>query len=162
VYTRSQRTGAVAAYIGGVALLDDLTAQITEAQKARDATRRDALRLIRDAIQKEHKEAGDQPVDDIAILKRERKRRLQSAEIYAENGRQELADAEQSEADLIDTFLPKQLDANALEGLVNAAIAALGATSKRDMGAVMKHVMAAAGGNADGKVVSGLVARKLS
>jgi uncharacterized protein YqeY len=145
-----------------VPILDDLTAQITEAQKSRDATRRDALRLIRDAIQKEHKEAGDQPVDDIAVLKRERKRRLQSAEIYTENGRPELAEAEQFEADLIDTFLPQQLDAAALEALVDAAIAETGATSKKDMGGVIKHVMAAAAGNADGKTVSGLVARKLS
>lgn len=145
-----------------MAILDDLTAQINEAQKNRDAGRRDALRLIRDAIQKEIKDSKDGQVDEIAILKRERKRRLQSAEIYGENGRQELSDAEQSEADLIDSFLPQQLDEAALAGLVDAAIAETGATTKRDMGGVIKHVMAAAGGQADGKVVSGLVAKKLS
>ncbi|MDQ8046224.1 MAG: GatB/YqeY domain-containing protein [Patulibacter sp.] len=145
-----------------MALLDDLTAQITDAQKARDTVRRDALRLIRDALQKEHKEAGDKPVDDLAVLRRERKRRLQSQEIYAENGRTELADAEQFEADLIESFLPQQLDEAALSALVDDAIAATGATSKKDMGGVIKHVMAAAGDQADGKTVSGLVARKLS
>lgn len=147
-----------------MAILDDLTTQITEAQKARDGVRRDALRLIRDAIQKEIKAAGDDgAVDQLAVLRRERKRRLQSVEIYRENGRDDLADAEQSEADLIDSFLPKQLDEAALGVLVDAAITETGATSKRDMGAVIKHVMAAAGdGQADGKTVSGLVARKLS
>ncbi len=142
-----------------MAILDDLSAQITEAQKQRDATRRDALRLIRDALQKELKDTGS--VDEVAVLKRERKRRLQSAEVYAENGRAELAAAEQSEADLIETFLPKQLGEDELAALVDAAIAETGATTKKDMGAVMKHVLAAAGDGADGKVVSGLVARKL-
>ena len=143
-----------------MAILDELNAQITDAQKQRDATRRDALRLIRDALQKELKDTGS--VDEVAVLKRERKRRLQSAEIYTENGRSELAAAEQSEADLIETFLPKQLGEDELSALVDAAIAETGATSKRDMGSVMKHVLAAAGDGADGKVVSGLVARKLS
>jgi uncharacterized protein YqeY len=146
-----------------MAILDDLTAQITKAQKERDAGRRDALRLIRDAIQKEYKAAGEgDKVDEVAILRRERKRRLQSMEIFRENGRDELADAEQSEADLIDSFLPQQLDEAALTALVDAAIAETGATGKQDMGGVIKHVMAAAKGQADGKTVSGLVARKLS
>lgn len=146
-----------------MAIIDELTAQITEAQKARDAERRDALRLIRDAIQKEQKAAADgSVVDEVAVLKRERKRRLQSAEIYRDNGRDELAAAEQSEADLIDSFLPKQLSDAELEALVDAAIAETGATGKREMGAVIKHVIAAAGDRADGKAVSGLAARKLS
>ncbi|MDO9354064.1 MAG: GatB/YqeY domain-containing protein [Solirubrobacteraceae bacterium] len=146
-----------------MAIVDDLTTQITEAQKSRDAERRDALRLIRDAIQKEIKDASDgAEVDQLAILRRERKRRLQSAEIYAENGRDDLAAAEQSEADLIDTFLPKQLDEAALSALVDQAIVDTGATSKRDMGAVMKAVMAAADGQAEGKTVSMLVGQKRS
>lgn len=143
-----------------MAILDDLTSQINEAQKQRDAVRRDALRLIRDAIQKELKDSGT--VDELAILRRERKRRLQSAEIYAENGRDDLAAAEQSEADLIESFLPKQLGEAELEALVDRAIAETGATTKRDMGAVMKFVKEAAGDTADGKTVSGLVGRKLS
>lgn len=141
-------------------ILDDLTAQITSAQKARDTVLRDRLRLIRDALQKELKDTGN--LDEIAVLKRERKRRLQSVEVYRENGRDDLADPEQAEADLIETFLPKQLGEEELAALVDAAIAETGATSKKDMGAVMKHVLAAAGDGADGKVVSGLVARKLS
>lgn len=146
-----------------MAIIDELTAQITQAQKARDGARRDALRLIRDAIQKEQKSAAaGVEVDEVAVLKRERKRRLQSAEIYRENGREELAATEQSEADLIDSFLPKQLSDAELEALVDEAIAATGATSKREMGGVIKHVMAAAGDRADGKAVSGLAARKLS
>ncbi|MBJ7471839.1 MAG: GatB/YqeY domain-containing protein, partial [Solirubrobacteraceae bacterium] len=139
-----------------MSILDALTAQINDAQKQRDAVRRDALRLVRDALQKELKDQGS--VDEVAVLKRERKRRLQSAEIYTENGRTDLAAAEQSEADLIETFLPKQLGEDELAALVDAAIAETGATTKRDMGAVMKHVLAAAGDGADGKVVSGLVA----
>ena len=143
-----------------MAILDDLTAQITAAQKDRDAVRRDALRLVRDALQKELKDTGS--VDEIAVLKRERKRRLQSVEVYRENGRADLADTEQSEADLIASFLPKELGEDELAVLVDQAIADTGATSKKDMGAVMKAVMAASGGAADGKVVSGLVARRLS
>ncbi|MBO9532272.1 MAG: GatB/YqeY domain-containing protein [Solirubrobacteraceae bacterium] len=143
-----------------MAILDELTAQITEAQKQRDAVRRDALRLIRDALQKELKDTGS--LDEIAVLKRERKRRQQSIDVYRENGRDDLADAEQSEADLIATFLPAELSEAELATLVDQAIADTGATSKRDMGAVMKAVMAASGGAADGKVVSGLVARKLN
>lgn len=143
-----------------MAILDDLTAQITEAQKERDAVRRDALRLIRDALQKELKDTGS--VDEVAVLKRERKRRLQSVEVYRENGRDELADAEQAEADLIASFLPKQLGEEELAPLIDQAIADTGASSKKDMGAVMKAVMAATGGAADGKLVSSLVARRLS
>lgn len=141
-------------------ILDDLTTQITAAQKARDTVLRDQLRLIRDALQKELKDTGS--LDEIAVLKRERKRRLQSVEVYRENGRDDLADPEQAEADLIESFLPKQLGEDELAALVDAAIAETGATSKKDMGAVMKHVLAAAGDGADGKLVSGLVARKLS
>lgn len=143
-----------------MAILDDLTAQITEAQKERDAVRRDALRLIRDALQKELKDTGS--VDEVAVLKRERKRRLQSVEVYRENGRDELADAEQAEADLIASFLPKELGEEELAPLIDQAIADTGASSKKDMGAVMKAVMAATGGAADGKLVSSLVARRLS
>lgn len=142
-----------------MAILDDLTAQITEAQKQRDAVRRDALRLIRDALQKELKDTGS--LDEIAVLKRERKRRLQSVEVYRENGRDELADVEQAEADLIASFLPKELGEAELAPIIDQAIADTGASSKQDMGAVMKAVLAATGGAADGKLVSSLVARRL-
>jgi uncharacterized protein YqeY len=142
-----------------MAILDDLTAQITEAQKERDAVRRDALRLIRDALQKEFKDTGS--VDEEAVLKRERKRRLQSVAVYRENGRDELADAEQAEADLISSFLPKELSEEELAPIIDQAIADTGASSKKDMGAVMKAVMAATGGAADGKLVSSLVASRL-
>jgi uncharacterized protein YqeY len=143
-----------------MAIVDELTAQITEAQKERDAVRRDALRLIRDALQKELKDTG--AVDELAVLKRERKRRLQSVDVYRENGRDDLAVTEQAEADLISSFLPKELGEAELAVLVDDAVAATGATSKKDMGVVMKAVIAAAGGAADGKLVSALVARKLS
>lgn len=142
-----------------MAILDDLTAQITEAQKERDAVRRDALRLIRDALQKELKDTGS--VDEEAVLKRERKRRLQSVAVYRENGRDELADAEQAEADLISSFLPKELSEEELAPIIDQVIADTGASSKKDMGAVMKAVMAATGGAADGKLVSSLVASRL-
>lgn len=150
----------LASYRVGMAIVDELTAQITQAQKERDAVRRDALRLIRDALQKELKDSGS--VDEVAVLKRERKRRLQSAEVYRENGRADLADAEQSEADLIASFLPKELGEAELIVLIDEAIASTGASSKKDMGAVMKAVMAASGGAADGKTVSALVGQRLS
>lgn len=146
-----------------MSIAGQLTAQITEAQKARDNWRRDALRLIRDAIQKEQKDAGEGvEVDELAVLRREHKRRMQSVEAFRENGRDELADGEQAEADLIATFLPQPLGDDELEALVDAAINATSATTKRDLGGVMKHVMAAAGDRADGKRVSAIAGRKLS
>lgn len=159
---RRDRLSAGAVSVGAMAIIDELTAQITAAQKARDQERRDALRMIRDAIQKEAKDAAPgTEIDEVAVLKRERKRRLQSVEVYRDNGRDELADAEQSEADLIATFLPQQLGEAELEALVDHAITETGATSKREMGAVIKQVMTKAGDRADGKTISSLVARKL-
>ena len=102
-------------------------------------------------MQKAAKDGSD---DELAVLRRERKRRLEAASQFREGGRPELADREQEEAVLIETYLPAELDDAALDELVAAAIAQTGASSPRDMGQVMKAVMAQAGGRADGRRVS--------
>src|SRR5579859_186932 len=110
-----------------------------------------ALRLILSELQKAAKDGSD---DELAVLRRERKRRLEAASQFREGGRPELADREAEEAVLIETYLPAELDDAALDELVSAAIASTGASSPKDMGQVMKAVMAAAGARADGRRVS--------
>jgi uncharacterized protein YqeY len=118
-----------------------------------------ALRLILSELQKAAKEGGD---DEVAVLRRERKRRLEAASQFREGGRPELADREQEEAVLIETYLPAELDDAAIDELITAAIAQTGASSPKDMGQVMKTVMAAAGGRADGRRVSDRVREALA
>src|SRR5436309_568647 len=124
---------------------------MTGAMKASDKARASALRLILSELQKAAKEGGG---DELAVLRRERKRRLEAAEQFRGGGRPELAVKEESEAELIQGYLPAELEDSELDAIVNAAIAETGATSPEDMGAVMKAVMAKAAGRADGKRAS--------
>src|SRR5215208_5357131 len=119
--------------------------------KAGERDRVTALRLVLSELQKAEKD-GDG--DELAVLRRERKRRREAADAYREASRQDLADAEDYEAGLIDAYLPAELSDAELERLVERAVTETGAESQRDMGKVMKHVMAAAGGRADGRLVS--------
>jgi uncharacterized protein YqeY len=131
---------------------------MTGAMKARDSERVGALRLVLSELQKAAKEGG---TDELAVLRRERKRRLEAAEQFRHGGRPELAEREESEAKLIDTYLPAELDDSELDAIVDAAIAETGATSSKDMGAVMKAVMAKAEGRADGRRASARVREAL-
>ena len=124
---------------------------MTSAMKAAEKERAGALRLVLSELQKAAKDGGS---DELAVLRRERKRRLEAAEQFRDGGRPELADQEESEAELIGNSLPAELDDAALDALVAEAIAQTGASEPKDMGAVMKAVMARAGGRADGKRVS--------
>ncbi len=124
---------------------------MTSAMKAAEKERAGALRLVLSELQKAAKDGGS---DELAVLRRERKRRLEAAEQFRDGGRPELADQEESEAELIGNYLPAELDDAALDALVAEAIAQTGASEPKDMGAVMKAVMARAGGRADGKRVS--------
>ena len=126
--------------------------------KAGERERVGALRLVLSELQKAAKEGGD---DEVAVLRRERKRRLDAAEQFRAGGRDELAAKEESEATLIGGYLPAELSDDELRRLVDKQIAATGAESPKDMGRVMGAVMPAVGGRADGKRVSLFVREKL-
>src|SRR4051812_48543447 len=119
--------------------------------KAGEKSRVSALRLVLSELQKAEKE-GDG--DELAVLRRERKRRREAATAFRQAAREDLADGEDFEAKLIDAYLPAELSDEQLDELVRTAMAETGAESQRDMGKVIKHVMAAAGGRADGRRVS--------
>ena len=119
--------------------------------KAGERDRVAALRLVLSELQKAEKEGGS---DELAVLRRERKRRREAAEAYREAARQDLADAEDFEAGLIEAYLPQELSDAELDALVASAVDETSAESQRDMGKVIKHVMAAADGRADGRRVS--------
>ena len=137
---------------------EQVRADITSAMKAGEKTRVGALRMVLSELQKSAKEGSD---DELAVLRRERKRRLDAAEQFRDGGRPELAAGEESEAKLIETYLPAELSDTELEAIVNDAIAETGAESPRDMGQVMKAVMAKSGGRADGKRASARVREAL-
>lgn len=146
--------------------LDRLTADLTTAMKARDAFRTGTLRQVVAAVRGEAK-AGpvekDLGEDDVLrVLAREVKKRRESAEIYANAGADERSANETAEADVIEEYLPKQLSDDELAALVRDAVAATGAASMRDMGAVMKEATARAGLSADGKKLSALVRAALA
>jgi uncharacterized protein YqeY len=141
-----------------MSLADTVKQDLARAMKAGEKDRVGALRLVLSELQKTAKEGNG---DELAVLRRERKRRLESAAAFRDAGRDELAAAEESEARLIEGYLPAQLDEDALRAIVAAAIAETAASSPKDMGAVMKVAMSKAQGNADGKVVSGLVREAL-
>ena len=138
-------------------MTEQVRTDINGAMKARDAERVGALRMVLSELQKAAKEGGD----ELAVLRRERKRRLEAAEQFRQGGRPELAEREESEAELITAYLPVELDDSELDAIVNAAIAETGATSPKDMGSVMKAVMAKAEGRADGKRASARVREAL-
>jgi uncharacterized protein len=127
--------------------------------KAGERDRVSALRLIADALQKELKRGGD---DEITVLRRERKRRLEAAEAYREGGSGERADAEEAEAREIERYLPAELSDDELGALVDEAIAESGATESAEMGRAMAAVMPRVAGRADGKRVSAAVRERLA
>ena len=137
---------------------EQLRSDITGAMKAGEKERVGALRLVLSELQKAEKEGGD---DELAVLRRERKRRLDAAAQFRDGGRPELADQEESEAELIAGYLPAELSDDELDRMITAAIAETGASSPKDMGQVMKAVMAASGGRADGKRASARVREAL-
>jgi uncharacterized protein len=141
-----------------VQVAERIRADVTAAMKAGDKDRVTALRLVLSELQKDAKEG---PGDEQAVLRRERKRRRESEQAYREAGREDLAAAEAYEAKAIEAYLPAELSDDELDSLVTAAVAETGASSPKDMGRVMKQVMAAAGGRADGKRVSSKVKEAL-
>ena len=127
---------------------------MTASLKAGDREKANALRLIVNELQKAAKE-GD--ADEVAILQRERKRRLEAAEAYRDAERADLAEAEEREASIIESYMPQQLSDDELRAIVGEAVAESGATSAADIGAVMRLAMSRVAGRADGKRVSAMV-----
>jgi uncharacterized protein len=136
---------------GDLAIAEQIKSDVATAMKAGDRERVGALRLVLSELQKAEKD-GDG--DEQAILRRERKRRRESETAYRDAGRDDLAATEAYEAGVIEQYLPPQIGDDELDALVRQAIADTGAAGPRDMGRVIKQVMAAAGGRADGKKVS--------
>jgi hypothetical protein len=137
-------------------LADRVKQDLTSAMKAGDKDRVGALRLVLSELQKAAKEGGD---DELAVLRRERKRRQESAGAFRDGGRPELAEGEEAEAEMIAAYLPAELSDDELRAIV--AVAEAGATSPKDMGGVMKVAMPRVAGRADGKRVSALVQEAL-
>jgi uncharacterized protein YqeY len=141
-----------------VSVLEQVQADVRAAMKAGDRERAGALRMVVDSLQKDAK-LGDG--DEVAVLQRERKKRLEAAEAYGDAGRGEQAAAESFEADLIEAYLPKQLSDEELTELVDAAVTETGASEQKQMGQVMAALMPKLGGRADGKRVSSAVRERL-
>ena len=141
-------------------VLEQVRSDATAALKAGDRERCSALRLIVSELQKAAKE--DAAADEVEVLQRERKRRLESADAYREAGREDLAGAEEREAELISSYLPEQMSDEELSAIVGDVVAETGAASPKEMGRVMSMVMPRVQGRADGKRVSALVKEKLT
>jgi uncharacterized protein len=138
---------------------DQVRSDMTAALKAGEKQRVGALRLVLSELQRASKDGSD---DELAVLRRERKRRLDAAQQFEDAGRSELSRQERYEAELIGGYLPAELTDDELRELVQRAIADTGASSPRDMGQVMKAVMTASGGRAEGKRASSLVREALA
>jgi uncharacterized protein YqeY len=147
-----------------MSITESVQSDLSAATKAQDRPRLAALRLLMDALQKEAKQArGDlDEQQEIAVLKRERKRRAEAAEAYRKGGRDDAAAAEEAEAEIIDAYLPAQISDDELQQLIADALAETGAASPKEMGKVMSAVMARAQGRADGRRVSELVKERLA
>lgn len=141
-----------------MSILEQIQSDVKEAMKAGQKARVGQLRMLVAALQAEQKEGEG---DEVAALQRERKRRLDAAESLGEGGREDAAQVERDEAELIETYLPAQLSDEELSELIDAAVSETGASEQKDMGGVMKALMPKLGGRADGKRVSQAVRERL-
>ncbi|HEY1357412.1 MAG TPA: GatB/YqeY domain-containing protein [Thermoleophilaceae bacterium] len=142
-----------------MSVLERVQDDVKTAMKGGDRERVHALRLIASELQMAAKEGGD---DDLTVLQRERKRRLEAAEAYREGGSEDRAAAEEREAEIIQGYLPEQMPDDELRAIVGDAVAESGASSPREMGKVMSLVMPKVQGRAEGKRVSELVREALA
>jgi uncharacterized protein YqeY len=139
-------------------VIERLQDDVKTAMKAGERERVHALRLIVSELQKAAKDGG---ADEVAVLQRERKRRLEAAEAYREGGRVDQAAAEEREAEIISAYMPEQVSDEELGAIVGDAVAESGASSPKEMGKVMSLVMPKVKGRADGQRVSAAVREKL-
>jgi uncharacterized protein YqeY len=147
-----------------MSLIARIEEELKEARLARDNDRRDALSLILSSLRSAEKEL-QRPLSDeeeLQVLQRERKKRAEAAEAYASAGREEQADAEEYELEVLEEFMPDQLSEEELEEIIDDVIAEVGATSIRHLGRVMADVMPQVSGRADGSTVSQIVREKLA
>jgi len=147
-----------------VTLIEQIEADVKKSMLARDAERRDALRLILSSLRSAEKDlqrplTGD---EELQVLQRERKRRQEAAEAFRTAGRDQQADGEEAELAILQEFMPEPISEEELERIVDDAIAETGATNIRDMGRVMADVMPQIAGRADGSAVGQLVREKLA
>jgi uncharacterized protein YqeY len=147
-----------------MSLIARLEDELKQAMVARDGPRRDALRLILSSLRSAEKELQRPLHDDeeLQVLQRERKRRAEAIEAFRSAGREEQAEGEEKELEILEEFMPEPLGEDELEEIIDDAIAEVGATSLRDLGRVMADVMPQVSGRADGSVVSQLVREKLA
>jgi uncharacterized protein YqeY len=147
-----------------VSLILRIEEELKAARLARDADRRDALSLVLNALRAAEKELNRELSDDeeLQVLQRERKRRLEAAEAFRAGGREEQAEDEDYELEVLEEFMPEPLSEDELEEIIDDVISEVGATSIRDLGRVMAGVMHQVSGRADGSHVSQLVKEKLA
>jgi hypothetical protein len=145
-------------------LITELEQEVKDAMLARDADRRDALRLILSSLKSAEKEL-QRPLsedEELQVLQRERKKRVEAADAYRNAGREEQAEDEEYELEILEEFMPEPLSEDEIEEIVDDAIAENGATSLADLGRVMADVMPQIAGRADGSTVSQIVREKLA
>jgi uncharacterized protein YqeY len=145
-------------------LIEDMEQDLKEAMLEHDAERRDALRLLLASLRSAEKEL-QRPLsedEELQVLQRERKRRIEAADAFREGGRDERAEKEERELAVLEEFMPEPLTEDELEEIIDDVIAEVGATSLRQLGRVMADVMPQVAGRADGSTVSQLVREKLA
>jgi uncharacterized protein YqeY len=145
-------------------LVERVEQELRDARLARDEDRRDALSLVLHALRDAQKEL-QRPLseeEELQVFRRERKRRLEAAEAFRKGGREEQAEGEEYELDVLEEFMPEPLSEEELEEIIDDVISEVGATSIRDLGRVMAGVMHQVSGRADGSTVSQLVKEKLA
>ena len=147
-----------------MSLIARIEDELKEAMQARKSERRDALRLILAALRSAEKELQRPLHDDeeLQVLQRERKRRVEAAEAFRSGGREEQAEAEERELEVLEEFMPEPLSEDEIDEIVDDVIAEVGATSMADLGRVMADVMPQIAGRADGSQVSQVVREKLA
>ncbi len=147
-----------------MSLTEQLQADMKTAMRDGDAHRRDTLRMVIAAAQNAAKEKREPLTDEeaLGVLTRQVKTRRESIKAFRDAGRDDLADKEQAEIDVLAPYLPEQLGEDQLRALVTEAVAATGASSPKDMGRVMGALMPRVKGRADGNLVSRLVNEELA
>ena len=147
-----------------MSLIEEIDDELKDAMRARDAERRDALRLILSSLRSAEKELQRPLSDDeeLQVLQRERKRRNEAAEAFRAGGREEQAGQEETELAILEEFMPEPLSEDEIDEIVDDVIAEVGATSMADLGRVMADVMPQIAGRADGSQVSQIVREKLA
>lgn len=147
-----------------MSLIARMEDELKQARLAREDARRDALSLLLSSLRSAEKDLQRPLAEDeeLQVLQRERKRRVEAADAFRAGEREESAQKEEAELAILEEFMPSQLSEEEVEEIVDDAIAEVGATSLRDLGRVMADVMPQVAGRADGSVVSQLVREKLA